>query len=71
MRPFFFLDDANIGKKQIDSKFFWLKSLKETMLSRTMRYYYLPIAQKPSNSLTDSKNKKAGTLSDSRSYLLL
>ena len=28
-------------------------------------------AQKPSNSLTDSKNKKAGTLSDSRSYLLL
>ena len=41
------------------------------MLSRTMRYYYLPIAQKPSNSLTDSKNKKAGTLSDSRSYHLL
>lgn len=41
------------------------------MLSHTMRYYYLRIAQKPSNSLTDSKNKKAGTLSGSRSYLLL
>lgn len=41
------------------------------MLSHTMRYYYLPIAQKPSNSLTDSKNKKAGTLSDSRLYFVL
>ena len=41
------------------------------MLSHTMRYYYLPIAQKPSNSVTNSKYKKAGTLSDSRSYFLL
>ena len=38
------------------------------MLSHTMRYYYLPIAQKPSNSLTDSKNKKAETQKDSRYY---
>ena len=71
MRPFFFLDDANIGKNQIVSKFFGLKSIKEAMLSHTMRYYYLPIAQKSPNSLTDSKNKKAGTLSDSRSYFVL